>query len=683
MSYPRPSVALTGVVHAPWLGFHHDGHPPSPLSEYSKRRISQMNHVTSPTTPQERSQLYQSLFTFGLLEAVIEEHVPEAELLRKDRDGAVVITTEALPLIIRDWVHRFKESDQQQKAWFQRAEQALSQAEGMFRKAVMSAATTRRRGATAKTDKTVFVIAVIGEALDIALSQLPFDRQLPVSWEFVLSAHGDYRHSMVSKGWCPFVINMIDSVSANIYASSYDPAPSLKAHTACSTSACVANSIDPADYSAKHHGEDCTLCGYAGAPLQQIVDILSAGEIPVVTFDSSGDSTVTTTSASNVPYVAISHVWADGIGSTTEVGLPKCQLRRLASITENLVPGGAFWLDSLCVPELRAIRKKAIGLMGETYRRATKVLIIDSGIRACPIDAPLEQKLLRVLTSGWMQRLWTLQEAVLAKELVFEFDGGLITFMDLVPRGYLVTTVQAYLVRDIYRVTKGLFDSVPYTLADVAKSLKARSTSRAEDETLAVASLLGVEALGLVDLSPDHRMVALLCGVHNLPANILLLRGPKLDIPNFHWAPASLMGDNLKGRLDFGNTRAICTPEGLRCSYHFLYFSGTTISAGQDYFFLEETTKCLYMLVDLTPGAPDYNCNAILLSQKITAYTTEIFHCAAVLINDSFNEDSSGDPNLASDCEYKRPLLLQIATPHPADQNIIHSKAGFLNLQIV
>jgi hypothetical protein len=224
--------------------------------------------------------------------------------------------------------------------------------------------------------------------------------------------------------------------------------PSLKDHSSCSTSASIANSVDPATYTAGHREGSCTTRGYAAADLQNVMAILSAGEISVMNFDLSRNPAVTVATASNIPYVAISQVWADGIGNTTEPGLPKCQLQRISSMTGKLMSEGTFWLDSLCVPELCTMRKKANGLMGETCRKAAKVLVIDSGIRSCSKNVPLEQKLRRVLTSGWMQRPWTLQKTVLAKELVFEFDGGLVTSMDLLPQGYLVTTIQAYLVRD-------------------------------------------------------------------------------------------------------------------------------------------------------------------------------------------------------------------------------------------
>ncbi|KAI6036107.1 hypothetical protein BKA83DRAFT_1018703 [Pisolithus microcarpus] len=49
------------------------------------------------------------------------------------------------------------------------------------------------------------------------------------------------------------------------------------------------------------------------------------------------------------------------------------------------------------------VRKRAIGLMSKTHRDAQMALVLDSGIRSCFVSAPREEKLLRMLSSDWMQ----------------------------------------------------------------------------------------------------------------------------------------------------------------------------------------------------------------------------------------------------------------------------------------
>ena len=94
-------------------------------------------------------------------------------------------------------------------------------------------------------------------------------------------------------------------------------------------------------------------------------------------------------------HITISHIWADGLGDTTEAGLPTCQLVRIASYARQLVSDGAFWVEDL--------RKAAIRLMAETYLRADEVFFY-AGIRQrCTAAARLKDTALWIATSGWVQ----------------------------------------------------------------------------------------------------------------------------------------------------------------------------------------------------------------------------------------------------------------------------------------
>ncbi len=94
--------------------------------------------------------------------------------------------------------------------------------------------------------------------------------------------------------------------------------------------------------------------------------------------------------------------------------------------------------------------------MAETYRNADAVLVIDSGIRSCSLSAPLEERLLHIISSGWMQRLWTLQEGLLARKLIFEFADGFATLDELIPTQEedLLDALLTQLAAEIFRLTK-------------------------------------------------------------------------------------------------------------------------------------------------------------------------------------------------------------------------------------
>jgi hypothetical protein len=78
--------------------------------------------------------------------------------------------------------------------------------------------------------------------------------------------------------------------------------------------------------------------------------------------------------SSLTPYVAISHVWADGLGNPASNGLPRCQLDKLFALLGDLINPSTFasirfkksstiqralwnrtsrryfWMDTFCIP---------------------------------------------------------------------------------------------------------------------------------------------------------------------------------------------------------------------------------------------------------------------------------------------------------------------------------------------
>ena len=258
--------------------------------------------------------------------------------------------------------------------------------------------------------------------------------------------------------------------------------------------------------------------------------MLSAGEIPVVVYDGRQ---LSTRRAPEGPYVAISHVWADGLGSTSETGLPTCQVSRIAALARELVPNGAFWIDGLCVPEARHLRKRAIRLMAQTYRGAEKVVVLDAGIRThCTLSSSPAENVLRIKTSVWMQRVWTMHEAFLARELHFEFLDGLVAG----------STIRQGLDRlsaplDGLRwwwAFMNVFLSLPILdpskqdrqrFGDIARMVAFCTTSKPEDAPVAVAGILDIDVAELLEEADvDARMRILLLKMRTLSVDIIFRR---------------------------------------------------------------------------------------------------------------------------------------------------------------
>jgi hypothetical protein len=73
----------------------------------------------------------------------------------------------------------------------------------------------------------------------------------------------------------------------------------------------------------------------------------------------------------------------------------------------------------------------AIREMAQVYRNADKVLVFDSGLQQVSLNTPASECLTQIGISSWNERLWTIQEAVFAKALYFQFKDGLIGLQKL------------------------------------------------------------------------------------------------------------------------------------------------------------------------------------------------------------------------------------------------------------
>ena len=165
-------------------------------------------------------------------------------------------------------------------------------------------------------------------------------------------------------------------------------------------------------------------------------------------------------------FATISHVWSQGMGNESANKLQECQLKfiRLAleeaeiededrdkpdfvSTMVNRVLGNQykadqcklsppFWMDTLAIPvsdkasiaeytpeKFLELKQRAIRQIYHVYNHATRVVVIDKELCQTQSHDPASI-IIQVLTSAWMRRLWTLQEAFLSRRLSIAFKGG-------------------------------------------------------------------------------------------------------------------------------------------------------------------------------------------------------------------------------------------------------------------
>ena len=428
-------------------------------------------------------------------------------------------------------------------------------------------------------------------------------------------------------GWCPFTVDKFRKMGDNSFLSWIDVSGLKKdtsqEHSECDKTQCRLYQVDASTYRTKHVSPNCE-CGFICPSMEAIQDALSQDMIPCIkTIDDATLRLVVTplSVSTQETFVAFSHVWADGLGSTSEQGLPKCQIRRLSNMvskTPFCTGKPTFWIDSLCVPYQHDFRKKAIMLMAKTYSLASGVIVLDCHVQNFSPTPCIEELLLTICGSGWMERLWTYQEAALARKLAFMTKDGLVeldpTPMRLPPASLPLPTIWMYLVQQLEKLTKRP-RARGQMIGVVHSTLRWRNTSKDDDETLAIAGMLDVDVSDLLVLKGEERKAKFWKLLGMVPKSIIYLAGPKLSIDGFGWAPRTLMY-HLDGASTMNSDgEAICTDRGLVGQWKALVLRENLVTKpGVDiYLEDEENSEWIYHLIGLGGGGEEFVFDAVLI----------------------------------------------------------------------
>jgi hypothetical protein len=231
----------------------------------------------------------------------------------------------------------------------------------------------------------------------------------------------------------------------------------FKGHDKCTWEACIVKSTgDDGRYKTRHHPtcenyrnpEDrgCRMIGPEIEGMNGVVQMIKDGHIPLleykkVTLDGKEEWKVDPIRAQPFQdYATISHVWADGYGNPSANKLWKCQLDFFWSLLEKTIPAKMpslkcrlFWIDTLVIPvdkKYEAQRKKAIEQINDVFTNAKYTIVVDNALTEMSSGDNYESTAMKILASGWMRRLWTLQEAYLSKRLLFAFKGKDVRNLD-------------------------------------------------------------------------------------------------------------------------------------------------------------------------------------------------------------------------------------------------------------
>ena len=412
------------------------------------------------------------------------------------------------------------------------------------------------------------------------------------------------KEEMLGNGWCRSDITRYFSTMPihGVYFTSLlsppgsekepNPTKLKQKHWQCSNAACNADDCE-GDYRSMHVFDNCA-CSHIGVANQDVIRVLEQDKVPLIRI---GPGITVVSANSRTQYVAISHVWSDGLGNPVANTLPWCQVLKIANLVDqlNCSPNQPilFWIDTLCCPiSPSTARKRAIRLMRRTYREASMVLVLESYIQSRSSTITNVELLATIWCSKWSRRLWTLSERILAQDrLYFRFKDRTLWLEAII-------TSQTMTLKFIPKDSEGLglmlfwedvdsrfgFEKLVYNrssmLLDIHKSsknavaiiltlLSFRSTSKSSDEPLCVGALLDLDMKKINDVDENARMEAMWSIIPEIPPEIVFLRGERLATKGFRWAPKTfLLCPPIWKPID-GNYRgaAVLGPEGLTVRY--------------------------------------------------------------------------------------------------------------------
>jgi hypothetical protein len=247
-------------------------------------------------------------------------------------------------------------------------------------------------------------------------------------------------------------------------------------------------------------------------------------------------------------------------------------------------------MDTFCVPAARQYvdsRRKAISRISETFSNADKILVVDATLLelSCKDASPVELSI-KILASDWMRRLWTLEEAMLARDdtrkekLVFRFRDGTITLQKLLAdlqrencpyaRSAMLALRKHLMLHVLpdFRAWRPALDSDAPRFAQLAQAVEYRSTSKPGDEMLCMASILGLDSQQIVSVTTlDEKMIEFYLQLRQLPISILFCNGKRIHKAPFRWALGSILTSENPSKLDLlsriTDTLGRCDQDGL------------------------------------------------------------------------------------------------------------------------
>ena len=428
------------------------------------------------------------------------------------------------------------------------------------------------------------------KACNVAWTDSPHRSLIPRDWHQIISE--DFRKLVLLKrsNCCPSQMQMLmhdfgSPQALGFVAGCFQDDVTQSPPASCDGNHCQAGVSETPGQSPRHiphHVSDSCECDLLRVDERKVADCLKKGCLPLLRLKKETDSDMMSievvASTDSTSYVALSHVWADGLGNSTANALPRCQLSRLKALIDNLdfeylddppedVPEMLLWCDTLCCPVApEEAKNMALRQMYRTYDKASVVLVLDRSFISNRVGGmSLDEACIRIAASRWMTRLWTLQEGALPalrNKLWFQFTKTAIPLWtlykhlvkvsetDIRMRGVVDSVIgRFHTFTSLFDVQSG--ESRGAQMKNIMRGLLYRSVTVPSDEPLIIATLLALDLRQILEPEPADRMHALwrIIGTHRsgIDKQILFHVGRKIHERGLRWAPKSL----LPGDRDF------------------------------------------------------------------------------------------------------------------------------------
>ena len=585
----------------PWLGFDHDAMPLGTFAEYpttagfdgsklwnASFRESHFDFkgLSDAELGRRVVALFQAWLYYGLLESVVGKKIQVCYLMRQDIDGKEYLYTRNLHFCLQAKVFEIRANPGRKPRASMDIQLDLRLLNGwVSRFTAWSHPSFRHKldkeypGFMDRLEEIIPAIVRLAEAVEqtrlYALPDCPSMGTL--SWHYPYKVADGRKSRLHGLGWCAFQIRLLeDTVNQSTIdwllalGIQQDPV----GHETCTAEACARNNIDDSTYQQAHVCRS-RRCQKLLPDLQKVMKILKEDKIPVMCLETlSGEPQLIVSASSKTDpgdYIAVSHVWADGLGGATECGLNRCQVERLSKLCNSVKKrsmNGHFWIDSLCIPRVdRDVYIKALIGLRDVYINASSVLVVDKTIEECTSSSSTENLYAHIYLSAWMQRMWTYEEAVLAKQLVFVLkDGFHIYKVDTWPSmRRTICVVWQSLATQLYRLRA---KQERLNIGHIYQAFRYRLTNVPQEEFLSVSGMLGLDTQSLLSVKGEERTKKFWLMLKWIPFNVPFLDCPKLSESGFRWAPKTMMCPS-RTTLDteVEGEKSECTEKGLIGTY--------------------------------------------------------------------------------------------------------------------